>query len=133
MIKLKEFANKLNGSEYSYAFPSKQLEIEAEEKGIVIVAGASDDLCELYGAVRDEFGCYDGGTNYIDANGNLYWEEPKGMPHRYITAKWCKDGDNGFTWTYDTDIPNIETFDMYDENEKYCRGFVFYLKDVIKE
>lgn len=133
MSELKEFADKLNGGEYR-GFPSEELESEAREKGIVIVSGGSDDLCELYGVVRDEFGCYYGGTNYIDSNGNFYWEEPKDVPHRYITAKWCEDVDDGFPWTYETDIPNIETFEMYDEGEKYCRGFVFYLKDLfIKE
>lgn len=78
-------------------------------------------MCELEGAVYDEFGCYDGGTAYIDEEGRLYNQKRTEQAFKYITAKWCEDGEDGFTWTYDTDIPH-ETFEMFDRGEKYCRG-----------
>lgn len=124
MEQLKEFANKLNGTEYT-EIPEELIDY-AKKNGIVIVSGASDDLCELEGAIREEFGCYDGGTAYISEEGLIYLEKRADIPCKYITAKWCEDGDDGFTWTYETDIPHAD-FEMFDEDEKYCRGFVFYL------
>ena len=127
MEQLKRFAELLNGVQYG-EFPEGIIK-EAEENGIVIVSGASDDLCELEGAICDEFGCYDGGTIYLDEEGRLYRQKRKEVPCKYITAKWDEDGEDGFTWTYDTDIPH-ETFEMFDRGEKYCRGFVFYKKSL---
>lgn len=127
MEKLKKFTELLNGVQYR-EIPEGVIK-EAERNGIVIVSGASDDLCELEGAVYDEFGCYDGGTAYIDEEGRLYNQKRTEQAFKYITAKWCEDGVDGFTWTYDTDIPH-ETFEMYDGEEKYCKGFVFYKKSL---
>lgn len=127
MEKLKIFAKILNGVQYR-EIPEDVIK-EAERDGIIIVSGASDDLCELEGAVCDEFDCYDGGTVYLDEEGRLYHQKRAEKPCRYITAKWGEDGEDGFTWTYETDIP-YETFEMFDEGEKYCRGFVFYKKSL---
>lgn len=127
---LKKFKELLNGVQYR-EIPEEVIK-EAERNGIVIVSGASDDLCELEGAVYDEFGCYDGGTAYIDEEGRLYNQKRTEQAFKYITAKWCEDGEDGFTWTYDTDIPH-ETFEMFDRGEKYCRGFVFYKKSLRAE
>lgn len=122
MEALKELASKLNGVQY-LEIPEELIKF-AKENGIVIVSGQSDDLCELEGAINDEFGCYDGGTAYLDEKGVVGVEGDK-----YITAKWCEEGEDGFTWTYETNIPH-EDFEIFDEEEKYCRGFVFYLKDL---
>lgn len=78
----------------------------AEENGLVIVFGASDDLCEIRGAEDDEIDCFEGAK---------------------VKINWNKDG---YSWTYDTDVP-YECFDVYDEDgEKYCRGIVFSISDI---
>lgn len=84
----------------------------AEENGLVVVFGASDDLCEIRGAEDDEIDCFDGGEATIAG--------------AKVKINWCKDG---YSWTYDTDIPH-ECFDVYDDGEKYCRGIVFSISDV---
>lgn len=84
----------------------------AEENGLVVVFGASDDLCEERGAVDDEIDCFDGGETIIAG--------------AKVKINWCK---NGYSWTYDTDIPH-ECFDVYENGEKYCRGIVFSIFDV---
>ena len=88
---LKKFKELLNGVQYR-EIPEEVIK-EAERNGIVIVSGASDDLCELEGAVYDEFGCYDGGTAYIDEEGRLYNQKRTEQAFKYITAKWCEDGE----------------------------------------
>ena len=84
----------------------------AEENGLVVVFGASDDLCEIRGAEDDEIDCFDGGEATIAG--------------AKVKINWCKDG---YSWTYDMDIPH-ECFDVYEGDEKYCRGIVFSTADV---
>lgn len=124
MEQLKEFAKKLNGIGYNGV--TEEQEQEAKELGIVIVHGASDDLMEFRGAMYDEFDCYDGGTCYINEDGELFDEEYANMDSPSIEAVWC-DKENGWTWSYKTDIPHA-TFEMTDGDEKYCLGIVFYKK-----
>lgn len=98
----------------------------AKENGIVIVYGASDDLMELDGAIYDVFGCYEGGVCCLDSEGNILEEMTNNC--RTIEAVWCGEGEK-FTWTYKTDIPH-ETYEIYDDTEPYCKGIVFYKKDL---
>ena len=60
-----EFADLIDGREYPFDFNGRE-EIDAEQHGLVVVYGASDDLMELRGAIDDEGDCYDGGTFLID-------------------------------------------------------------------
>lgn len=115
-----------------------ELRKQAKENGLVIVY-ASDDLMELEGAIRDEFGCYGGGTARIDKEGilphfdNIELEDDMGQylnrkkNAQSIESLWCKE--NEYSWTYKTEIPH-ETFDVLRCDEKYCRGIVFSLSDL---
>lgn len=136
-------AAKLHGTEY----PMRGVEVvmaEAKANGIVVVYGASDDLMELEGAIRDEFGCYDGGTAKLDAKGLLRdWdsvkedgdkEETAAWLERDKTAKeikalWAPDQPEGASWAYETSIPHV-TFDVMEDGGIYCRGIVFKLADL---
>lgn len=110
--KLKEFAEKLNGRQYLNEL-TKELEAYAKENGIVIVYGQSDDLMEVRGAIDEEFGCYDGGIFYLG--------------FAKVEAVWCPKGTD-YSWGYETDIPH-ETFTIMEDDEHYCKGIVFYLKE----
>lgn len=131
MKALKEFAEKLNGRQYLNEL-TKELETYAKENGIVVVFGQSDDLMEFEGAMREEFGCYDGRQFAIDDFGNVYGEENGIIPaHRhYLNAIWCPKGTD-YSWAYETNIPH-ETFDIMEDDEPYCKGIVFYRKDLKK-
>ena len=129
----KELAAKLNGREYWQVR-------QAKEAGLVVVFGASDDLIEFRGAIRDEGDCYDGGEILFDSKGVLpswgvasdsgesaeaYFErKPKA---RMIKALFAKEGS--YTWTYCTVIPH-ETFEIVEDGEPYCRGIVFNIGDI---
>lgn len=137
-MKAKQLAEKLNNIQYPVRIDD-DLRKQAKENGLVIVYGASDDLMELEGAIRDEFGCYEGGTALVDEKGLLpsfenldseeeleeYFYRKKNV--LTIKSMWCKE--DGYSWTYRTDIPH-ETFDVLDEAEEYCRGIVFSLSDL---
>ena len=112
MKKLKEFAKKLNGRQYLNEL-TKEDEAYARENGIVVVYGQSDDLMEVRGAIDEEFCCYDGGTFYLG--------------FAKVEAIWCPKGTD-YSWGYETDFPH-EEFTIMEDNEHYCSGIVFYLKD----
>lgn len=135
-----QLAEKLNGLEYPVDIDGSLIE-QAKEAGLVIVYGASDDLMEFEGAIYDEFGCYEGGTVRLDADGILpdydniededemqryFARKPQA---REIEALWDQDG---YSWTYRTDIPHA-TFEVMEDGEHYCRGIVFAISDLQTE
>ena len=128
---IKEFAESISGKEYGFRQFTKE-EIEtAKENGFVIVYGASGDLMEFEGAIRDEVGCYDGGTAWI--KNDRVSEVRIAVSERPIKAIWRGgktdvDGQE-ITWTYETEISH-ETFLIYEDGEPYCEGIVFHLDDV---
>lgn len=133
-----ELAAQLNGLEYPTRIPGALI-VAAQSAGLVILCGASDDLMEFYGARREEIGCYDGGTAFVDADGVLpdrdcldgdeelaeYVQRQKSA--KSIKALWCKE--DGYSWTYKTEIPHA-TFEVVEDEEPYCRGIVFALADL---
>ncbi len=134
-MKIKEIAEKLDGMEYGEKIDSDILDYAAFNN-IVIVTGYSDDNIEFSGAIEDEVGCYDGGTAYLDGNGLIHNECPEDECPYYrrllkiaktIDALWCEE--KGYSWTYKTDIPH-ETFDVVEDDRKYCRGIIFDLADL---
>ena len=135
----KDLAAKLNGREYCREITDEEVR-QAKEAGLVVVFGASDDLIEFRGAIRDEGDCYDGGTVLIDTKGVLpSWDEASESEEsaqeyferkakaRTITALWAKEP--GYSWTYKTDIPH-ETFEIVEDGEPYCRGIIFNIGDI---
>lgn len=137
---LKKIAGMLDGAVYYDGLHDKvkAAEAEAEELGIVILYGASDDLAEFAGAIEDETGCFEGGEVYIDKDGILEYPEcggedcagcglfqAKKAKARRIEIIWDEEGE--WLWSYKTDIPH-ETFRVFEEDgSKYCLGIVFCL------
>ena len=60
-----ELAEKINGTEYTACWEDKYSDI-AEQNGLLIISGCSDDLIEFCGAFREEVG---GGEVWISRNG----------------------------------------------------------------
>lgn len=129
---LAEFAEKLNGRENTYPlFTTEEIQM-AKDNGFVIVYGASDDLMEFEGVIRDEGDCYEGGPVYFTKDRVIFEELPNYDHANCIMARWCKDkNENGIiiSWTYETDIPH-ETFMVYEDGEPYCRGIVFSVNNL---
>lgn len=133
-MNIKELAERLNGREYGEEIARFESKI-AEESGLVIVYGASDDLAEFEGAIYDEVSCYDGGTIYLDSDGIASIEcDNVDCPLFKKYLKQCKTietiwNKEGYSWAYKTDIPH-ETFDIMEDGEKYCRGIVFAIAEL---
>ena len=129
-------AEMLNGCDNSHEM-SKELEAKLKDAGLVVVFGASDDLCEFRGALDEEVGCYGGKIRlskkgfvdypvdeYTCADCPLMKKEL--VNGKTINVIWAQ-GD--YSWTYETDIPHA-TFDVMEDGEKYCRGIVFHMDDL---
>lgn len=129
-----EAAAALNGNQYTKE-GSKELWAAMKAAGLVAVFAASDDLVELEGAIHDEIGAYEGTTFFVDASGLVKNEcergdrcpnwTPRGKP---VEAIWCPEGDGEGSWGFKTEIPHV-TFDIMEDDDLFCRGLVFALKD----
>lgn len=130
----KGLAAMLDGGDYPLRI-DRALAEKAKTDGLVIVYGASDDLMEIKGAIYGEINCFGGGEVYLTKEGWLinkcgddncpYFNELKKTAAK-IVAVWDNDG---YSWTYDVNFPH-EVFDVVEDDEKYCRGVVFFLADV---
>jgi len=116
-------------------------EKQAKAAGLVVVFGYSDDNVELRGAIEDEIGAYDGTTFRITPKGvaptwgdneeknredAMAYFEARNAPGADIEAVW---GSDGYSWTYKTTLPHA-TFEILEDEEKFCRGIVFSLADL---
>jgi hypothetical protein len=129
-----EMASKLNGREYGNEITPPE-ENEAKESGLVVVFGASDDLCEFRGAIYDEADCYEGGKIPITRAGVLHSEcGDSRCPYfkklqescAKIKAIWDRDG---YSWIYEAPF-SVATFEIMEDGETYCRGIVFEQKEL---
>ena len=138
----KQLAEKLDGREYRHEITPEE-EREAENNGLVVVTGYSDDGVEFYGAISDEVGAYNGTEIYLTKEGILKCPdceaETYNCPYfnhemekaKKITAVRCKNGCYDFAWMFDTDIPH-ETFRILEDGEHFCIGIVFSIDDLGK-
>ncbi len=129
----KQFADSINNQEYPFSLTKEQAELARKHK-LLVVYGASDDLCELEGIVSDEVGAGDKTELFIDQYGlQPEWEDDmsKEEARRYfmreklpgikIVTRWCK---NDVSWTYETTADDYATFAVMEEGEIYCIGLV---------
>lgn len=137
MEKLKKWAELLNDREYMEELSEEEAK-ELKKDGIIVLFGASDDLCELRGAMNDEFDCWEGGRfAYVEervcfVDVNYYKDNPDELIKIDLSARPYIDiefGKNG--WKYK--LPNIPQadFNILDNGEQYCVGKVFYKFDFI--
>lgn len=140
-----QLATLLTGSEYPLEL-SKDMIKEAKASGLVIVYGASDDLCEFDGAISDEAGCLDGGEIFFNASG--YIESPDDDETEVLKkfnvldqvtqggakfeAVWGEETEDGrdCSWCYKVPFP-CARFDIMEDGQLYCEGFVFRLEDAL--
>lgn len=117
----KEWAEKLNNIEYP-ADEIWDMRKQFEEDGVVVVYGASDDLIEFEGVISDEGDCYNDKVFYINKEGLT-----TSYSKNYVKVTHPHDGTAQFE--YETNIP-CEWFNVVEDGELYCKGFVFNINDL---
>lgn len=134
----RELAGRLSGRQIGSEM-TKEDRQEAKESGIVVVYGYSDDGMAIRGAVDHFVDCYGGGgvvhltrkgvlVNHCDCLDCPYHAFDKKRASK-VESFWDDKGNP--CWSYKTDIPHV-TFDIFEDDELFCRGIVFYLSDVIE-
>ena len=123
-----ELAAKLDGCEYGEEMTDALVKL-ARESRLVVVYGASDDLTEFNGAIRDEAYL---GESFVTAGGS----EPRLMDQHDCNCEFCgfKDKTRGairinsdFTkkgFSVRCSIP-AATFSVMEDGERYGDGLVF--------
>ena len=144
-MKKEELAQLLNGRQYGDEMTDEE-QLQARKNGLLVCYGYSYDLLELRGIIYSGAGVYDGGSIFLYKNKDQkitflnesdYDElsdifDKKGLPISLktlpIKAEWCPE-ELACSWLITTDIPHA-TFDIYDDEELYCRGIVLELSDI---
>lgn len=129
---LKQAASCIDGNEYRQEVP-RDLRDRLREAGIVAIYGASDDLTEFDGALRDEaYPGSDDGKMRITRRGLEYNrcgcdDCPNWKPGPdNVRAQW---DHAGYSWFISTELPH-ESFVIMEDGETYCRGVVVNLADL---
>lgn len=132
-----EAAALIQGNEYREEV-SRELKRRLAKSRLVAVYGASDDLVELEGYINDEYylgeqiPLWSGGKsapkNRCEETECPYFHDLLKSASYYIEGVW--DADPDWVWTFKTNIPNIVHFDIYEDSEPFCRGFVFSIDDL---
>jgi hypothetical protein len=123
---VKELAERINGTDYADGIDSDLVKW-AEEQGLVICYGASDDLVEFEGAICDETGAWGGEDVYLNKEGSIL---EGGETLNKIQAEWSPPIPKDASWLISTNIPNAEPFDMMEGENVFCRGIVFSIYDL---
>lgn len=121
-MNIKEWAEKLNNIEYP-ADEIWDMRKQFEEDGVVVVYGASDDLIEFEGAIQDEGDCYNDEVFYLNKEGLT-----TSYSKNYVKVTHPHNGTVQFE--YETNISNVEWFNVMEDGELYCKGFVFNINDL---
>ena len=140
-----QFAEMLNGREYREEITLKECKA-AEENGLVVIFGASDDLVEFRGVIYDEIGAWDGcefaiatpGTEIKCTEEDKYYrakklevvefESGKQIDENKFEALWSPD-ELDCSWLIKTTVTHA-SFDILEDGELYCRGVVIDIKDL---
>lgn len=132
-----ELAAQLNGREYREEITPEEEKL-AKDAGLVVIFGASDDLCEFRGAIDEEVGANNGVVIRLTKNGPLHeiYRDDKEILEKYgllavaekrfdeapkIHVQWAPTGS--YSWVIETHLPRA-TFDILEDGQPYCQGIV---------
>jgi hypothetical protein len=106
------------------------------ENNLLLITGASDDLTETYGKIREEFGA---GTPIVFDEYEKTFLQSKCECHDCYYFKQIaknsptirtKEGSDCM-FEYITDIPH-SVYEVYDKDDLYCRAIVIHLDDLFE-
>ena len=140
-----DFATLINGRQYRDEL-TKEEEKSAEESGLIVIFGASDDLIEFRGKINDEIGAYKGTDFIIATPGTELFIEDEEVYHKakdiepHVISEDSTGKDNRFkaewapssidaSWLITTEMPHA-SFDIFEDGDLYCRGLVVSADDL---
>lgn len=140
-----ELVKEIQDSQYPFKLSEKQESI-CKESNLVAVYKVSDIMI-FRGAICDKKAFYKDAEVIINPRKRIIikpWHEVYDIMgdeesardylkvldgSRKIKVLLDKSNDPVYTWIFETEIPHV-TFNIYDGDEKYCRGIVFSIDDL---
>ncbi len=132
-----QFAELLTGRQYGDEITKDEC-LLAEQNGLLIAFGCSDDLLEVRGAIDDEYSAWYGTIVGFckDKDGSLFPLEREdidlikkvGIPLLQIEACWNPSAINA-PWLIKANIES-SSFDIFEDDRLFCRGIVVDCNDV---
>lgn len=122
-----ELAQLLNGRQYREEINDEE-EIIANQNGLVVIFGASDDLTVFVGVIDDEISCYGGCHFKFNKELKIKTGDKYKGHRRSVEAVWAPEQPN-CSWIYKTEIPHA-TFNIYYDGELYCVGIVIDVSQI---
>lgn len=135
-----ELAALLNGRQMGDEITSEEAKL-AREAGLVVTFGHSDDCVEFRGAVHDEATPGDANDIWLDRGGlkRLPEEDSEVLERhgllgafmakaRKITAIFGSEDE--LPWLIGSTAFPVAHFDIFEGEEKFCRGIVFSINDL---
>ena len=145
-MKKEDLAQLLNGRQYGEEITDEE-HLQAKEDGLLVCFVVSGDFLRLRGLIFDKDVVDEKDTKYhlyIGEDGDLTCISQKEieeikmflegynidfiLPKIPIKIQWRPE-ELDCSWLITTDIPHA-TFDIYDDEELYCRGIVLELSDI---
>ena len=145
IMKKEELAQLLDGRQIGDEMTDEE-ELQAEKNGLLVCFGYFNDLLELRGIINNRAEVYEGGCVLLYKNKDqkitfLYESDydelsdifdkngyPISLRMLPIKIQWCPE-ELDCSWLITTDIPHA-TFDIYYDEELYCRGIVLEISDI---
>lgn len=136
-------AQMLDGREYPFRLTAEETRL-AELSNLVVIFGASDDLCEFEGAIIDEMGAPgqfliadgkllpeldDEDVDALSKHGALAAVNKQRRNATVVGAEWCPDGDGKSpSWRIRTAAPYAK-FRIMEDGEVFCEAIVIDLME----
>lgn len=132
-VTAEQFAAMINRNQYREELTQQQSTL-AFQSGLMVFYGASDDLLEVEGVGREEYGAWDGGEYHFTKNGtrvDLEWDGHEDAIAKGYTpptsaftvdVKWCPEGFPG-SWLIVPDCKHA-SFKIMEDDDLYCQGCV---------
>jgi hypothetical protein len=134
-----QFAGLLNRRQYSKEITKDECQL-AKKNGLLVAFGHSDDCLELRGILHDEYYSYDGSIEHFGINQNnqlvhisdetVASLKEWGVKTFSIQAIWCPTSIDS-SWLITTDDLPFATFDIFEDDNLFCRGIVIDKQDII--
>jgi len=140
-----QLAATIDGREYGkQMIVTSTEEAVAKENRLLVIFGASDDLCELRGAIHDEVGAWNGCEIRIKDGGLLQdiESDERDVLEKHGVLAVVQDAhdlavrievawrnDEYPTWLCETEAPHA-TFTIMEDGTEFCRGLVLDLKEL---
>ena len=107
---------------------TNEQEQAAKQNNLLVLFGASDDLLEMRGAIRDEVGAYDGGEYALALDGELYADGEKGV-YLNLTAVEMREQRYGDTHVLKQSLAK-EVYQAMSEEERMAQPIFGALKPI---